>query len=255
MSNLLDRVRRIKSDGQWWVDPTWEAEGNTTPEELKRVLKILSEVFTVEWFLKATQHPLRKYLAAQGIPVIRRLTALGTDLAILYKDSRFEELRERLKDPNEYEGAEFELHILSKIFSTDPTAEPFPVLSSDGKAEARIRNGDLSLLVEAKTLGPPSNDKVFQQLNEVFFKKIRPLNLEQTYRLEWELTDRGFELAETKLSRLKKEWGHAVDELVVQIRSSQLGERGNLSAGGPFLRLLSIHALKDDSTLPQAFLS
>lgn len=232
MNDFLDRVRRIELDGQWWDNPTWEADGKTTPEALNCVLPILRRVFPSVWFRETPQHPFRKDLTAGGIVPTSRLAALGADLAILYENSRFASLLERLKNPDGFEGAEFELRVLSRIFATDPTAEPYPVLSSGRRAEARIRNGNRSLLVEAKTLMPPSNDKVFSYLHAVLFKKITPLNLERIYRLEWELTDRGTELAETNLSRLKREWAHAVDELVDQIRRSPLGERGNLAAGG-----------------------
>lgn len=228
----MERVRRVENDGRWWERPVWEHDGSPSPPDLQLILPVLRDVFPADWFLRSRGHPMQSHFVTGGLVPVSRLTALGKDLCIVHGNSRFDTLRDRLRAKEGFHGAEHELSVLARILSRDPTAEPYPELSGGKRAEARIRRKGRALLVEAKTLTPPSNDKRFARLSNRFFAIIGRLGLESQYRVEWELTQHGEELALNNGSRLEREWDHAVEQLVARIEATELGERGELAGGG-----------------------
>lgn len=96
-----------------------------------------------EWWFKsqlALEPDKQHYLVSvlQGFDVTDALIELGTDLAIAEKVRDSAGLIRRLKEPNEYFSARFQLEILASLRRNFQDVQSEPQLPTGGRADAVI---------------------------------------------------------------------------------------------------------------------
>lgn len=125
MSNneLLKRVNILTKNGTWWNTSWWEKDkyyegGLVTREQAQIAYTELKSVFNAKWTFKQkgagiNSHPLFNWLLAEGLMPFHYLVSLGLRVHRVKNANLLGDLEKRLKDSNEFWGADFELQFLA----------------------------------------------------------------------------------------------------------------------------------------------
>lgn len=169
---------------------------------------MLKEIFKEDWFIKyQKKHPLISLFLGYGPYPTTVLTKLGQDIITLEEIKGFKKLLTRLKDPEQYYGAYFEIEIAS-FLSKKYKVEIEPKIDNR-KSDLKVKIEETPIFLELKTL---RESKVERLVREIF--NYLSKNLPKGYNFSIKFKKRFYELAD---AGRKLKFGNAKNFLIKQI--------------------------------------
>ena len=161
-SMLLERLKHALRTGEWWVPAWWQDSRYFEPEHLDRsevnqAFRELQQVFDGKWFLEQTvsyqtsppSHAVIGELLAEGLSPLHNLVSLGSALSTVRKWNLLDtELITRLRHPDQWAGAYFELEMLAHLLQRGFTVERHPDGTGGRKADFRVTKGSEEIVLE-----------------------------------------------------------------------------------------------------------
>lgn len=159
---LLERLSHALRTGEWWVPAWWQdsryfESEHADRDEVERAFCALQQVFDGEWFLDQTtsypaplpSHPVANLLLAEGLCPFHNLVSFGRALSTVQKWNLLDtELTTRLRHPDQWAGAHFELAILAHLLKSGFTIEKHPNGARGRKADFRVAKGTEEIFLE-----------------------------------------------------------------------------------------------------------
>ncbi len=161
--SLLQRTKRALSDGIWWEPAWWQKAqyyppSSTDKNSTDRAFAELRQVFDPTWFLQQVdccpdippRHPVATLLISEGAMPFAVLTNLGWDIITARDAGLFDadRLLTRLRHPEEYPGARFELLLLASLIREKFSVHPHPELDNGRKSDFLIEKNNEKLYLE-----------------------------------------------------------------------------------------------------------
>jgi hypothetical protein len=161
-SMLLERLKHALRTGEWWVPAWWQDSRYFESEHadrggVERAFCALQQVFDGEWFLAQTtlhpasppSHPVTNMLLAEGLYPFHSLVSLGHALSTVQIQNLLDtELTTRLRHPDQWVGAYFELEMLAHLLRRGFTVERHPDGTGSRKADFRATKGSEEIVLE-----------------------------------------------------------------------------------------------------------
>ena len=159
---LLERINHALRTGEWWVPAWWQdsryfESGHADRDEVERAFRELQPVFDGKWFLEQRvsyqtsppSHAVIGELLAEGLSPLYNLVSLGRALSTVRKWNLLDtELITRLRHPDQWAGAHFELAILAHLLKSEFTIEKHPNGARGRKADFRVVKGTEEIFLE-----------------------------------------------------------------------------------------------------------
>lgn len=159
---LLERLKHALKTGEWWVPAWWQDSRYFESEHLDRsevdqAFGALQQVFDGKWFLEQTvscqtsppSHAVANLLLTEGHSPFQNLVRFGRALSTAQKRNLLDtELTTRLRHPDQWAGAHFELAILVHLLGGGFTVERHPDGASGRKADFRVAKGAEEIIFE-----------------------------------------------------------------------------------------------------------
>ena len=219
-SMLLERLKHALRTGEWWVPAWWQDSRYFETEhadrgEVERAFCTLQQIFDGEWFLAQTtsypvsppSHLVTNMLLAEGLYPFHNLVRLGCALYTVQKmDLLDTELITRLRHPDQWAGAHFELALLAHFLKGGFTVEEHPNGARGRKADFRVAKGTEEIFLELTRRGVEFPYGQAQR-NLELYEKAKLENVSQIFTCGEILeSNRAAQKKETKrVSRLIKE--------------------------------------------------
>ncbi len=154
-SMLLERLKHALRTGEWWVPAWWQDSRYFETKHLDRsevngAFRELQQVFDGKWFLEQTtsypasllSHPVANMLLTEGLHPFHNLVSFGRALSTVRKQNLLDtELTSRLRHPDQWAGAYFELAILAHLLKSGFTIEKHPNSARGRRADFRVTKG------------------------------------------------------------------------------------------------------------------
>ena len=161
-SMLLERLKHALRTGEWWVPAWWQDSRYFETEHLDRsevnqAFRELQHIFDGKWFLEQTisyetappSHMVVGQLLNEGPYPLHYLVSLGRALATVRKRNLLDtELTTRLRHPDQWAGAHFELVLLAHLLKGGFTVEKHPNDARGRKADFRVAKGTEEIFLE-----------------------------------------------------------------------------------------------------------
>lgn len=188
-----DDLTKSVEQGRWWQYPFWREKQYTDcvsfiDDEVAIALSHLMKVFDERWFKSQQvlepqkQHYLISLL--QGFYITDALIELGIDLSISEKVRDSAGLIRRLKEPNEYFTARFQLEILASLRRDFPDVQSEPRLPRGKQADAVVTIGGEQVYFEITFLQPPYKLAIeIPNVIEKVRKKIEKTLIDRPWRI------------------------------------------------------------------------
>jgi len=205
---LLDRIRKAEEKGAWWEVPFWRNPQyvgleNTSSAEIEEAFQALARIYDAKWFLQRANdhkeawewplkayrasvagerlerirfnptHPVYWYLCGDGLMVVIYLLRHGCALVAAARLGLLAPYKDRLRDPENFEGAWLELDLIFLL--TRAGVQVLPAVAGavgNRKCEFLARLGAEDLHIEAKCLTPAPDNKIVSQLEDALHRVL-----------------------------------------------------------------------------------
>ena len=159
---LLERINHALRTGEWWVPAWWQSSHYFESEhlvsgEVERAFLELQQIFDKEWFLSqaapcpasSLSHSVANLLLVEGLYPFHSLVRLGHALSAVRGATLLDtELITRLRHPDQYPGAHFELEMLAHLLQGRFTVERHSEGTGDQRADFYVTNGSEEVVLE-----------------------------------------------------------------------------------------------------------
>ena len=161
-SMLLERLKHALRTGEWWVPEWWQDSRyfetkHLDRSEVNQAFRELQRIFDEKWFLEQTtsypasllSHPVANMLLAEGLHPFHNLVSFGRALSTVRKRNLLDtKLTTRLRHPDQWAGAYFELAILAHLLKSGFTIEKHPNSARGRRADFRVTKGSEEIVLE-----------------------------------------------------------------------------------------------------------
>jgi hypothetical protein len=203
---LLERNRMAEEKGAWWEVPYWRNPRyvgleDYTAVDIEEAFQALARIYDAKWFLQRTQdqrdgwewwlrahraagespervklkprHPVHSHLCGDGPMVVVYLLRHGRALVAAARLGLLAPYKDRLRDPENFEGAWFELDLISRLAQAGAQVLPAAAgAMGNRRCEFRARLGAEDLHIEAKYLTPAPANQIVSQLEDALHQVL-----------------------------------------------------------------------------------